>query len=100
MSSTSTVNRHQPGSPVSPTRTHQPGSPTPSLKRSPSLRSTCEHWLGLLMDKEEQRSEWSSRPLQPEQLSYAALDASICLDVLEAMEVDWQGSDVDGPKLF
>ena len=26
--------------------------------------------------------------------------ASICLDVLEAMEVDWQGSDVDGPKLF
>ena len=71
-----------------------------SHKRSPSLRSTCEHWLGLLMDKEEQRSEWSSRPLQPEQLSYAALDASICLDVLEAMEVDWQGSDVDGPKLF
>ena len=54
----------------------------------PSLRATCAHWLGERMSKEEQRSDWAARPLSPEQMRYASLDASMCLRVLDAMEAD------------
>ena len=52
------------------------------------LKSTALHWLGQVMSKDEQQSEWEARPLRPEQISYAALDASMCLRVLSAMEDD------------
>ena len=57
----------------------------------PSLRATCAHWLGDRMSKEEQQSDWAARPLSAEQMRYAALDASMCLRVLDAMETDSVG---------
>ena len=52
----------------------------------PSLRATCEAFLGLTMDKGEQRSDWSVRPLSPSQLEYAALDALACVRILERQQ--------------
>jgi ribonuclease D len=44
------------------------------------LQATYAHWLGgdSLLDKEQQRSDWSVRPLSSAQLVYAALDAAAC----------------------
>jgi len=48
-----------------------------------SLKAQVETHLGLQMDKTEQRSDWSRRPLSVEQLNYAALDASCTLMLYE-----------------
>jgi ATP-dependent Lhr-like helicase len=45
------------------------------------LAMVCERELGLTMDKGEQTSNWSRRPLASEQLQYAALDAEVLLAV-------------------
>ena len=42
------------------------------------LSRACEHFLGKQLDKAEQCSDWSTRPLSPEQREYAALDAWSC----------------------
>ncbi len=42
-----------------------------------SLATVCERELGAALDKSEQTSIWSRRPLDPEQLRYAALDAEV-----------------------
>ncbi|KAL7465471.1 hypothetical protein ACHAXS_005798 [Conticribra weissflogii] len=42
------------------------------------LSRACEHFLGKQLDKAEQCSDWSSRPLSPAQREYAALDAWAC----------------------
>ena len=44
-----------------------------------SLAMACERELGLQLDKAVQTSDWGRRPLDPEQLRYAALDAEILL---------------------
>jgi hypothetical protein len=47
------------------------------------LAMVCERELGMGLDKSSQTSNWSRRPLDSEQLSYAALDAEILLAVYD-----------------
>jgi ATP-dependent helicase Lhr and Lhr-like helicase len=48
-----------------------------------SLAMVCERELGIILDKSAQTSNWSRRPLDSEQLRYAAIDAEILLAVYE-----------------
>jgi ATP-dependent Lhr-like helicase len=48
-----------------------------------SLKAVCERELGLTLDKTEQVSDWSQRPLSERQQAYAALDAEILLRLYE-----------------
>lgn len=48
-----------------------------------SLKAQAEAYLGLSLDKTEQRSDWSRRPLSNEQLHYASLDAACTLLLYE-----------------
>ena len=53
--------------------------------KSHSLTSVCEHLFGYPLDKTYQRSDWLRRPLSRHQLSYAALDARIALQVYQEL---------------
>lgn len=44
-----------------------------------SLPVVCERELGISLDKSSQTSNWSRRPLDADQLRYAALDAEVRL---------------------
>ena len=44
-----------------------------------TLAKVCERELGAFLDKSQQTSDWSRRPLDSEQLQYAALDAKVLL---------------------
>jgi DNA polymerase III epsilon subunit-like protein len=46
-----------------------------------TLRTCCRLLLNKEISKEQQVSDWSRRPLSPEQIEYAALDAEIALDL-------------------
>lgn len=54
-----------------------------SGERRWSLKAQVEAHLGFTLDKQEQRGDWSRRPLLAEQLRYAALDASSTLVLYE-----------------
>ena len=54
-----------------------------SGERSCSLQAQAQIHLGLQLDKREQRSDWSHRPLGQEQLHYAARDAVCTLLLYE-----------------
>jgi prolyl-tRNA editing enzyme YbaK/EbsC (Cys-tRNA(Pro) deacylase) len=42
-----------------------------------SLARLCQHYFGKTLDKENQVSDWSVRPLSEQQIEYASLDAAI-----------------------
>lgn len=44
-----------------------------------SLAMVCERELGLVLDKSSQTSNWSRRPLDADQIRYAAIDAEVLL---------------------
>ncbi|MEO7889580.1 MAG: DEAD/DEAH box helicase [Vicinamibacterales bacterium] len=44
-----------------------------------SLAMVCERELGIALDKSSQTSNWSRRPLDADQLRYAAIDAEVLL---------------------
>jgi len=52
---------------------------------SHTLRNCCLHLLGISLDKEEQTSDWSRRPLSEEQIKYAALDAEVAINLYLAL---------------
>ena len=51
-----------------------------------SLAMVCERELGVDLDKTEQTSNWSRRPLSDEQLAYAAIDAEVLLELARRLE--------------
>ena len=51
----------------------------------PGLSAVAEHWLGKALDKEQQCSDWDSRPLSERQLRYAACDAAVLVDIATVM---------------
>ena len=48
-----------------------------------SLAMVCERELGFVIDRSSQTSNWSKRPLDADQLRYAALDAEVLLALYE-----------------
>ncbi len=50
-----------------------------------SLKAVCLRELGLVLDKDEQTSDWTRRPLTPRQVAYAALDAEVLLGLFDAL---------------
>ncbi|MBK7534456.1 MAG: ribonuclease D [Myxococcales bacterium] len=46
-----------------------------------SLAAVCRRELGLRLDKSQQKSDWTRRPLTASQLDYAALDVEILLKI-------------------
>ncbi len=51
-----------------------------------SLRAVCERELGKRLDKTEQSSDWTRRPLTQRQMLYAAMDVECLLAVHERFE--------------
>jgi ribonuclease D len=53
---------------------------------SHSLRACCIEILGINLDKSEQVSDWHRRPLSPEQIDYAALDAEWTMKLYQQLQ--------------
>ena len=51
------------------------------------LSRLCEVFLGKQLDKAEQCSDWLMRPLSPEQIEYAALDAWACAAIHSKIQI-------------
>lgn len=63
------------------------------LKVKHNLGVVCKRILNMSMDKGEQTSDWSRRPLSRSQLMYAALDAEVMLQLYDRFnEVESGGS--------
>src|SRR5262249_39700380 len=56
-----------------------------------SLAMVCERELGFTLDKSSQTSNWSRRPLDPDQLRYAAVDAEVLLALYDSARRFQQG---------
>jgi DNA polymerase I-like protein with 3'-5' exonuclease and polymerase domains len=50
-----------------------------------SLQEYAKKYLGLELDKSEQKSDWSIRPLTENQIKYAAADAIVCKWLIEKL---------------
>ena len=51
-----------------------------------ALEAVCERYLSVTIDKSEQTSDWSARPLTEDQLAYAAEDARVLPDLHECLQ--------------
>uniref|UniRef100_A0A7S4AGM9 3'-5' exonuclease domain-containing protein n=1 Tax=Pseudo-nitzschia australis TaxID=44445 RepID=A0A7S4AGM9_9STRA len=70
------------------------GNAEPTLRKT-GLSRACEHYLGKPLDKSEQCSLWSGRPLSDRQRTYAALDAWVCLDIYrKVLRLEANGSEI------
>jgi DNA polymerase-1 len=58
----------------------------PAPKGTHTLKVVAERYLGVVLDKELQASDWSMLELTDEQLAYAARDAQILIPLKEALE--------------
>ena len=56
--------------------------------RMPGLAACCALLLGVRLDKTEQVSDWSVRPLRPGQLAYAAADAAVLVHLANALGLE------------
>jgi DNA polymerase-1 len=56
-----------------------------------TLAACCQRYLGLALDKTEQKSDWSGE-LTPEQLAYAAHDAAVLAPLLQALTAEIRGA--------
>lgn len=65
-----------------------------------SLQAQVALHLGMLLDKAEQRGDWSRRPLSEEQLNYAALDATCTLLLYELQLKRGLRGDYELPRLI
>uniref|UniRef100_A0A914W020 Uncharacterized protein n=1 Tax=Plectus sambesii TaxID=2011161 RepID=A0A914W020_9BILA len=61
------------------------------------LTDLCAHLLGRPLDKSEQFGNWAKRPLRPEQIRYAALDAYCQIEIFNELKrkaqellIDWE----------
>lgn len=57
----------------------------PRAEGGHSLKAVCARELGIELDKAEQTSDWTRRPLTPRQIAYAALDAEVLLELNEVL---------------
>jgi ATP-dependent Lhr-like helicase len=55
----------------------------PGVEGGHSLAAVCARELGIELDKSEQTSDWTRRPLSAAQVAYAALDAEVLLTLNE-----------------
>jgi ribonuclease D len=56
--------------------------------KAPGLASVLAEHFGVALDKSLQRSDWSRRPLSPEQLSYARLDTRYLVPLMHRQRVE------------
>jgi hypothetical protein len=50
------------------------------------LADLCLHLLGRPLDKSEQFGNWAKRPLRPEQVHYAAMDAFCQIEIFNKLK--------------
>lgn len=53
-----------------------------------SLAACCRRELGIELDKTEQTSDWTRRPLTARQLAYAAMDVEVLLALAERFRAE------------